>query len=115
MKWASTVLDPLVRRAFPWLYQMSPGILSWSLMALAAAIMAWAGRHFYTRAWLAFRHHSADMNTLIVTQQFEDPGSFEGTAARIMSFRRGDDHVYPYDCDPTYGLAIDSRQGPDQE
>ena len=27
--------------------------------------MAWAGRHFYVRAWAAFRHHSADMNTLI--------------------------------------------------
>jgi Cu+-exporting ATPase len=27
--------------------------------------MAWAGRHFYTRAWKAFRHHSADMNTLV--------------------------------------------------
>ena len=61
------------------------------------------------------RFRLADANTLIVTQQFEDPGSFEGTAARIMSFRRGDDHVYPYDCDPTYGLAIDSRQGPDAE
>jgi hypothetical protein len=54
----------------------------------------------------------ADPNTLIVTQQFEDPDSFEGTAARIMSFTRGRDHVYPYDCDPTYGVAIDSRQGP---
>jgi hypothetical protein len=32
-----------------------------------------------------------------------------------MSFRRGDDHVYPYDCDPTYGLSIDSRQRPDGE
>ena len=37
----------------------------------------------------------ADANTLIVSQQFEDAGSFAGTAARIMSFRRGDDHVYP--------------------
>ena len=27
--------------------------------------MVWAGRHFYTRAWAGFRHHSADMNTLI--------------------------------------------------
>jgi P-type Cu+ transporter len=27
--------------------------------------MGWAGRHFYTRAWAAFRHHAADMNTLI--------------------------------------------------
>ena len=61
------------------------------------------------------RFRLADANTLIVTQQFEDPGSFAGTAARIMSFRRGDDHVYPYDCDPTYGLAIDSRRGPGEE
>jgi hypothetical protein len=61
------------------------------------------------------RFRLADPNTLIVTQQFEDPGSFEGTAARIMSFRRGDDHVYPYDCDPTYGLAIDSREGPGED
>src|SRR5690606_33870840 len=28
-------------------------------------VMVWAGRHFYTRAWAAVRHHSADMNTLI--------------------------------------------------
>jgi hypothetical protein len=64
---------------------------------------------------LVRRFRLADENTLLVTQQFEDSGSFEGTAARIMSFRRGDDHVYPYDCDPTYGLAIDSRGGPDRE
>ena len=34
-------------------------------LALTTAVMAWAGRHFYTRAWAAFRHHSADMNTLV--------------------------------------------------
>jgi hypothetical protein len=62
---------------------------------------------------LVERFRLADANTLIVTQQFEDPGSFEGTAARIMSFTRGQDHVYPYDCDPTYGISIDSRQGPE--
>ena len=28
-------------------------------------VMAWAGRHFYTRAWAAFRHRTADMNTLV--------------------------------------------------
>jgi hypothetical protein len=60
------------------------------------------------------RFRLADRDTLVVTQEFEDPGSFAGTAARIMSFRRGDDHVYPYECDPTYGLAIGSRQGPEQ-
>lgn len=36
-----------------------------ALLALSLAIMAWAGRHFYTHAWTAFRHHSADMNTLV--------------------------------------------------
>jgi hypothetical protein len=51
-------------------------------------------------------------DTLVVTQQFEDPGSFDGTAARVLSFARGRDHVYPYDCDPAYGLSIDARQGP---
>ncbi|MGD2166909.1 MAG: hypothetical protein PVF63_02310 [Gammaproteobacteria bacterium] len=59
------------------------------------------------------RFRLADDDTLIVLQQFEDPGSFSGTAARVISLNRRDDHVYPYDCDPTYGLSIDARQGPD--
>jgi Cu+-exporting ATPase len=58
-------LTPPLRTAFPWLYAISPTVLSWSLLALTLGIMVWAGRHFYTRAWLAFRHHGADMNTLI--------------------------------------------------
>jgi P-type Cu+ transporter len=39
--------------------------IGFAMLALTAGVMAWAGRHFYTRAWSAFRHHSADMNTLI--------------------------------------------------
>ena len=35
------------------------------LLVLSVFVMAWAGRHFYTRAWASFRHHAADMNTLI--------------------------------------------------
>jgi Cu+-exporting ATPase len=35
------------------------------LAAVSLAVMVWAGRHFYVRAWKSFRHHSADMNTLI--------------------------------------------------
>jgi Cu+-exporting ATPase len=35
------------------------------LLVLTVFVMAWAGRHFYTRAWSSFRHHAADMNTLI--------------------------------------------------
>jgi Cu+-exporting ATPase len=38
---------------------------AWTQLAVTTAVMAWAGRHFYARAWTAFRHGSADMNTLI--------------------------------------------------
>jgi Cu+-exporting ATPase len=34
-------------------------------LGLATIVMLWAGRQFYLRAWRAFRHHNADMNTLI--------------------------------------------------
>ena len=37
----------------------------WIQLALTTAVMLWAGRAFYSRAWTAFRHRSADMNTLI--------------------------------------------------
>ena len=37
----------------------------WILLALATLVVVWTGRHFYARAWRAFRHHTADMNTLI--------------------------------------------------
>src|SRR4051794_24568909 len=40
-------------------------VINGVLLVLTVAVMLWAGRHFYTRAWAAFRHHSADMNTLI--------------------------------------------------
>src|ERR671921_779200 len=41
------------------------GVINGVLLVLTVFVMTWAGRHFYTRAWAAFRHHSADMNTLI--------------------------------------------------
>jgi Cu+-exporting ATPase len=34
-------------------------------LATAVAVMAWAGRHIYVRAWKAFVHRNADMNTLV--------------------------------------------------
>jgi Cu+-exporting ATPase len=39
--------------------------MPWILFALTSVVVGWSGRHFYTRAWRAFRHHTADMNTLI--------------------------------------------------
>ena len=58
------------------------------------------------------RFRLADDDTLVITQEFRDSGSFDGTAARVLSFNRGDDHVYPYDCDPSYGLSMDTIEGP---
>ena len=65
MRWAMESMTPALRAAMPWLYAIPMAVISWSLLLLTLGVMAWAGRHFYTRAWAAFRHHSADMNTLV--------------------------------------------------
>lgn len=65
MRWVMHSLSPAVERSFPWLYAVNQQALSYSLLFLTAFVMGWAGRHFYTRAWASFRHHAADMNTLI--------------------------------------------------
>ena len=44
---------------------MSTPAWPWVQLAVTTAVMLWAGRAFYSRAWTAFRHRSADMNTLI--------------------------------------------------
>lgn len=65
MMWAMNSLTPALRTIAPWLYRVPSQALSWGLLVVTLIVMSWAGRHFYTRAWAAFRHHSADMNTLI--------------------------------------------------
>ena len=65
MRWAMESMSPALERVVPWLYAISPAVFSWTLLVLTAGVMAWAGRHFYSRAWISFRHHAADMNTLI--------------------------------------------------
>jgi Cu+-exporting ATPase len=65
MNWNMHVLDPVLRRVLPWMYQMSEDAIRWFLFALAAFILGWAGRRFYTKAWSALLHKTADMNTLV--------------------------------------------------
>lgn len=65
MRWVMESMTPTIRAVAPWLYVFTPWVLSYALLALTLLVMGWAGRHFYVRAWAAFRHHSADMNTLI--------------------------------------------------
>ncbi len=64
MRWAMESMTPALEAVMPWLYRIPAAVLSWSLLVLTLIVMAWAGRHFYLRAWTGFRHHSADMNTL---------------------------------------------------
>lgn len=65
MAWSMRVLDPILQDAMPWMYEISGDAIRWLLFALAAFIALWAGRHFYTKAWSALMHHTADMNTLV--------------------------------------------------
>ncbi len=65
MAWAMESLSPPLRSIMPWLYDVEARWLQAVLLVLTLIVMGWAGRHFYTRAWAALRHRSADMNTLI--------------------------------------------------
>jgi len=75
---AAAVSVPTLLLAYPsvrWLYAPNwlGGSVSeplvWWLFVLSGAItlpvMAYSGRQFFTGAWAALKHHSADMNTLI--------------------------------------------------
>jgi P-type Cu+ transporter len=65
MQWAMDSLTPILMPVAPRLFTIAPALLSFTLLLATLAVMAWAGRHFYVRAWASFRHHSADMNTLV--------------------------------------------------
>jgi P-type Cu+ transporter len=54
-----------MRRLAPWMANVSADTWRYLLLGLTLPVVGWSGRHFYTRAWAAFRHHGADMNTLI--------------------------------------------------
>jgi Cu+-exporting ATPase len=65
MTWVMRHVSPALETAFPWIYAASPSLLLGVLLVFTLGTMLWAGRHFYVGAWNSFRHHSADMNTLI--------------------------------------------------
>ena len=58
-------LDHALMRAMPWLYALPPNPLRWSLLALTAAVVGWAGRGIYLSALRALRHGATNMNTLV--------------------------------------------------
>lgn len=65
LRLASRTIDPVLRQWLPGLYEVPVATLAFTLLLITLFVVLWAGRHFYVRAWQAFRHHAADMNTLI--------------------------------------------------
>ena len=51
-----------------------------------------------------------DGKTLISTQEFEDPDVLENRGARFITWNREDgQYIYPYECDPSFGLNYGAR------
>jgi Cu+-exporting ATPase len=65
MSWNMRVLDPVLRRVLPGMYEVSDNAIRWFLFLVAAFILGWAGRRFFTKAWSALLHKTADMNSLV--------------------------------------------------
>jgi len=63
MRWAMQWVSPALSGVLPWLYAAPRAVLAYGLLALTLAVMGWAGRHFYTRSWTSFRHHSTTRPT----------------------------------------------------
>ena len=57
--------DRLMMQWSPWLYQVPPDYLRWTLLSITAVLMTWAGRDIYVAAVRSLRHGSTNMNTLV--------------------------------------------------
>ncbi len=57
--------DRVVMRVLPWLYALPADGLRWFLLAMTAAVLAWAGRGIYVSAIRALGHGATNMNTLV--------------------------------------------------
>jgi Cu+-exporting ATPase len=57
--------DRVVMRVLPWLYALPSDGLRWFLLAMTAAVVAWAGRGIYVSAIRALGHGTTNMNTLV--------------------------------------------------
>jgi hypothetical protein len=53
---------------------------------------------------------SADGSELLSTQEFEDPENLDNRDASFIGWKKKTDHVYPYECDPTFALEYQKQQ-----
>jgi P-type Cu+ transporter len=65
MVWTSERLTPALQALAPWLYTIPRQALLWTLLALTAFVMVWAGRRFYVSGARALLHGVPDMNSLV--------------------------------------------------
>jgi hypothetical protein len=45
-----------------------------------------------------------DGDTLLASQEYEDPVTFENRGVRYILWSKAEDYIYPYECDPTFAL-----------
>ena len=77
---------------------MDAAWVPWLMLAMTTVVVAWPGAHFYVRAWRAFRHQSADMNTLIAVGTGTAYAlSLWSTLAPSFFTSRGMEPVYYYE------------------
>jgi hypothetical protein len=49
--------------------------------------------------------------SLVATQEFEDPEILDNRGARVITWKKkAGDHVYPYECDPTFALEYQNQK-----
>src|SRR2546425_8023503 len=65
MRWTMERLTPALQAASPWLYDLDPRVLAYTLLAITLFVMVWAGRQFYVNGFKSLRHGAPDMNTLV--------------------------------------------------
>ena len=60
--------------------------------------------HVIERFWLA-----NGGKTLMMLQEFEDPDAIENRGARFVGWDRGNDFIYPYECDPSFAANYQKK------
>ena len=60
--------------------------------------------HVVERFWLG-----NDGKTLMMLQEFEDPDALENRGARFVGWDRGNDFIYPYECDPSFAANYQKK------
>jgi Cu+-exporting ATPase len=65
LHWMMRRVSAPLESVLPALFRIDARALTLFLLVLTTTVMAFAGRHFYSRAWQGLKHRGADMNTLI--------------------------------------------------